>query len=83
MGIPGIFGLDFADTITQMGPAIETGVEYLRETFPGLQVNYTYLTSGRHSCRDLLADIPYLLGSWYYGRTQLQASTAKVILSSG
>ena len=82
IAIPGYFGLDSLSSLLYIGPAFDSGMHYLRSTYPNINWTSTYLTADGKTCADVVTYVQDLVAEWYY-RKKDGTSDLQLIMTSG
>jgi hypothetical protein len=79
---PGFFGFNAFPSLSYCGPAIETGVQRLRFSYPQFNWTSKYLhTEEMSSCIAVLDNIQNVLSRWYY--TERDPNSLSLIIAPG
>jgi hypothetical protein len=79
---PGFFGFDAFPSLSYNGPAIETGVQRLRLSYPQFNWTSKYLhTEEMSSCIAVFDNIQNVLSRWYY--TERDPDSLSLIVAPG
>ena len=82
IAIPGYFGFDSVSSLFHIGPAFDSGMLYLRNSYPNINWTSTYLTADGKTCADVVTYVQDLVAEWYY-RKKDGISVLQLIMTSG
>ena len=82
IAIPGYFGFDSVSSLFHIGPAFDSGMLYLRNSYPNINWTSTYLTADGKTCADVVTYVQDLVAEWYY-RKKYGTSDLQLIVTGG
>ncbi|GAU87249.1 hypothetical protein RvY_00130 [Ramazzottius varieornatus] len=82
IAFPNYFGFDSFNSLSNIGPALDSGLAYLQRKYPYINWTSTYLIARGDTCQDEKTEVSDLVAEWYYRRKQERANL-RIIVTGG
>jgi hypothetical protein len=79
--IPGYIGFKSMASMSNVGPAVDTGISRLSTIYPFLNITKTYLLENTNDCDTMKSGVQNQLAKWYY--RNYRESDVDVIITTG